>query len=247
MSKQAFSLNQEIARFVLDKAASGEPYTQEQLAYVNQYVGFGGMWNYDEALTKERGLYEYYTPAEVVAKMVGLAFRYGYQSGPVLEPSCGIGRFLHYFDPKEKVTGIELDEISSLIAKANFPSYDIRHQTFNSLFVDRRGNRQDYRAQYQLVIGNPPYGDFAGKGTQVEKRSTKANTYVDYFITRGLDLLLPGGLLIYIIPSAFLDGKATAVKTNILAKAELLDAYRLPKSIFTQTDIQTDIVVFKKN
>ena len=69
---------------------------------------------------------------------------------------------------------------------------------------------------------------------------------MDYFITRGVDLLLPGGILIYIIPSAFLDGKETAVKANILAKAELLDAYRLPKSIFTQTDIQTDIVVFKK-
>lgn len=52
MSKQAYLHNQEIARFVLDKAASGEPYTQEQLAYVNQYVGFGGMWNYDEALIK---------------------------------------------------------------------------------------------------------------------------------------------------------------------------------------------------
>lgn len=246
MSKTAFLNNQEIARFVKDQANSAEPYTQEQLAYVNHYIGFGGMWNYDDTLAKERGLYEYYTPPEVVAKMVGLARRYGYTGGPVLEPSCGIGRFLHYFDPQEEVTGIELDEISYLIAKANFPTYDIRHQSFNALFVDRRGNRQDFKASYQLVIGNPPYGAFAGKGTQAEKRATKARTYIDYFITRGLDLLLPGGLLIYIVPSAFLDGKADEARTEILRKGELLDAYRLPKSIFAQTDIQTDIIVFKK-
>lgn len=246
MSKTSYLLNQQIAAFVRDKARSGSPYTQADLAYVNGYVGYGGMWKLDEKLSKERGLYEYYTPTAVVSKMVGLAYAHGYAGGPVLEPSCGIGRFLHYFDPKEQVTGIELDEVSYLIAQVNFPTYDIRHQSFNTLFVDRRGKAQPFQPTYRLIIGNPPYGDFAGRGTQAEKRITKANTYVDYFITRGLDLLLPKGLLIYIVPSAFLDGRETPVKTDILHKAQLVDAYRLPKGIFAQTDIQTDIIVFQK-
>ena len=246
MSKRAYQLNQDIAEFVKNKAAIGTPYTQEDIAFVNQYIGYGGMWNYDDDLAKERGLYEYYTPVELISAMIGLAYQHGYQGGPVLEPSCGIGRFLHYFPPQEKVTGIELDEISYLIARANFPTYDIRHQSFNELFIDRRGKQQEFKAAYHLVIGNPPYGEFAGKGTRAEKRLTRANTYVDYFITRGLDLLLPGGLLVYVIPSAFIDGSATAVKEEILQKANLRDAYRLPKGIFAQTDIQTDIVVFQK-
>ena len=58
---------------------------------------------------------------------------------------------------------------ATLIAKANFPGQDIRHQSFNSLFVDRRGNSLAFQSAYQLVIGNPPYGAFAGKGTQTEK------------------------------------------------------------------------------
>lgn len=241
-TKTQYDLNKQIESFVLQTNS----FREKDLSFLNQYAGFGGMWNMDQELSKERGLYEYYTPIPIVEKMVGLAMKYGYTAGPVLEPSCGIGRFLHYFSPKEEVVGIEIDKVSWTIAKANFPNFKILHQSFNQLFVDRRGNSMPFKPHYKLIIGNPPYGDFKGRYTAQEKRLTKSNTYVDYFITRGLDLLLKGGLLIYIIPSAFLEGEETAVKSLIAQKAELLDAYRLPKGIFDQTDIGTDIVVFKK-
>ena len=247
MSKTQFTLNQQIETFILQHLQEGKSFNESDLAFLNQYAGYGGMWNLATELKKERGLYEYYTPIPVVEKMVGLAARYGYTKGPVLEPSCGIGRFLHYFSPEEQVTGIELDQVSYLIAKANFPTLRILHQSFNELFIDRRGNAVPFKAEYQLVIGNPPYGAFSGRFTQQEKQITKASNYVEYFISRGLDLLLPGGLLIYIIPSAFLEGSKNDAKTIIMGKSELVDAYRLPKSIFDQTDIQTDIVVFRKN
>ena len=81
-----------------------------------------------------------------------------------------------------------------------------------------------------------------------EKKFTKAKEYDHYFITRSLDLLRSGGLLVFIIASSFLDsGKSyTEVKKRIAAKAELKDAYRLPNGIFKSTDVGTDIVVFKK-
>lgn len=246
MSQKKYSLNRSIEAFVLEKERAGRPYTEEELAYVNQYIGYGGMWQQSAELQKERGLYEYYTPVSLVEKMVGLAHKYGFRQGKILEPSCGIGRFLHYFSPESELTAIELDKTSYLIARANFPRFTILHQSFNELFVDRRGRSIPFEADYQLVIGNPPYGAFAGRHTAHEKSITKADTYVDYFITRGLDLLQARGLLIYIIPSAFLDGAETPVKSAILQKARLLDAYRLPKAVFEQTDIQTDIVVFQK-
>ena len=43
-----------------------------------------------------------------------------------------------------------------------------------------------------------------------------------------------------------MDADLDPVRENILAKAELVDAYRLPVKTFDQTDIQTDIVIFKK-
>lgn len=249
MSKSQYKLNKEIEAFVLSKAMDKvylKPFTQEEIAYINQYKGYGGLWSFDANLEPSRGLYEYYTPIEVVEKMVGLAYQYGYKSGPVLEPSCGVGRFLHYFSPNEKVTGIELDKVSAIIASVNFPTFKIINQSFNQLFVDRRGKRKKFSPTYQLVIGNPPYGEFTGRYTTEEKKATKVRNYVEYFILRGLHLLKPGGLLIYIIPSSFLDGGETPAKRSIQAISELVDAYRLPKRIFAQTDIQTDIIVLRK-
>jgi type I restriction-modification system DNA methylase subunit len=246
MNLNTFNKNKAIEEMVLNKEKNNEPYSQEDMAFANLYVGYGGMWKFDDKLPKERGLYEYYTPVTVIEKMISLVVEYGYKGGKVLEPSCGIGRFLHYFHPKTKVTAIEPDKTSFLIAQANFPTFDIQNKTFNELFVDRRGNKLSPKGDFELVIGNPPYGTFSGRHSVVEKRQTLANTYVDYFITRGLDLLKKDGLLAYIIPSGFIDSSETEVKRNIMRKSELVDAYRLPRSIFSQTDLQTDIIILKK-
>lgn len=237
--------NQAIEQFIRDKTALKTPWQESDIAYINQYTGYGGEWEMP-GLPKERALYEYYTPIEVVEKMVGLSKKHGYSGGPVLEPSCGIGRFLHYFEPSEEVTGIEMDESSMLIARVNFPAYTILHQRFNEVFTDRSGKAQAWLPKYRLVIGNPPYGPFEGRFTAGEKSITHAETYVDYFIARSIDLLLPGGLLVFIIPSAWLDGQETKAKAQILTQADLIDAYRLPVGTFSQTDIGTDIIVFKK-
>jgi type I restriction-modification system DNA methylase subunit len=65
---------------------------------------------------------------------------------------------------------------------------------------------------------------------------------------RGVDLLKPGGLLVFIIPNTFLsnDNKYNAFKEKLNRKAELIDAYRLPNKIFSNTDISTDIIILKK-
>jgi type I restriction-modification system DNA methylase subunit len=245
MSKKAstYKTNKEIEAFIKDKKT---PFTQEDISYVNQYKGYGGMWDQDPDLEPKRGLYEYYTPIPIIEKMVGLAHKHGYDGGPILEPSCGIGRFLHYFSPKADVTGVEPDPISYEIAKANFPEFNIQNSTFNELFVDRRGNYQIYRKDYSLLIGNPPYGAFTGKFTSQEKKVYKPANYVEYFIVRGLSILRSGGLLIYIIPSSYLDSSDTTAKAEIREKAKLIDAYRLPAKVFDQTDIQTDIIVYQK-
>ena len=247
-SKSQYQLNKEIEDFVIKKKS---PYTQEEIAFVNRYSGYGGMWSFDANLanTPARGLYEYYTPIPVIEKMIGLANKYGYPTGPILEPSAGIGRFLHYFVPTDEVVALEPDMTSYLIAKANFPKFQILNQTFNELFVDRKGKVRDakiWQNKYGLVIGNPPYGSFQGRFTTQEKKVTQARTYVEYFILRGLMCLKKSGLLIYIIPSSFLDGDHSPAKEKISELGQLIDAYRLPVRIFEQTDIQTDIVVFKK-
>ena len=126
---------------------------------------------------------------------------------------------------------------------------------FESIFYSGK-TRVGHAAEYDLVIGNPPYGDFGGpySGKKGEKASTvkvplfRGSTYDQYFIWAGIELLKPGGLLIYIIPSSFLDNdkKYELFKDEIYSKADLINAYRMPFELFEFTGIGTDIVVFKK-
>lgn len=245
--RQSYELSREIELFVLDKEKSRIPYTAEEIAYVNQYTGFGGMWEFNKTLDADRGLYEYYTPWEVCSKMVGLASKHGYDGGPVLEPSCGIGRFLHYFKPGTEVLAVEPDKTSYLIAKANFPSFTVQNSTFNEIFVERNGKAKVFKPRFDLVIGNPPYGAFTGKLTTLEKAITGATTYPQYFVRRSADVLRPSGLCVFIVPSAFLDNTDGRIQREIQEMFTLVDAYRMPISTFGgQTDVATDIIILRK-
>ena len=86
-----------------------------------------------------------------------------------------------------------------------------------------------------------------------EDKYTDADSWVEYFIFRGLDLLQKDGLLIYIVGAEqynggtmFLDSPLTKAKKAIFEKADLIDAYRLPNKVFERTKVSSEIVIFKK-
>jgi|GEM_PF-833160 hypothetical protein len=242
-------LNVMIEDFIVEKDHENHVYSEEDKNYLKQYTGGGGLIK--QGATGKGILYEYFTPDEIVQKMWGLAIKYGYTNGDVLEPSCGIGNFIKYAPAAAKVVGYEINPYSNRIAEILYPHATIYQQPFETLFF--AGNvhlKDDFGdTRYDLVIGNPPYGEFSGKWAGMgEKKWTGAGEYDQYFITRGLDLLRKDGLLIFIIPSSFLSNasKYNKLKEKITAKATLIDAYRLPERAFKTTDIGTDIVVFRK-
>lgn len=255
MSKKQQKLNQEITDLVLQNEAkilAGEPITVSGADYLQQYTGSGGL---AKAGATGRGLlYEYYTPWEICQAMWSLAYKHGFTSGAILEPSCGIGRFLKFVDPTANtVDAYEYSKdnnVSFLIARACYPWANITNDYFESVFYEDNKRIQP-EPRYDLVIGNPPYGTFTGfyAGNKREGKYFTGNTYDQYFIWAGLKLLKPGGLLVFIIPSTFLQNAGTydSIKKEIANMAELLESYRLPKGVFDFTDIMTDIVVFKKN
>jgi hypothetical protein len=226
----------------------------DEAAFVARYVGGGGMQKYG-AKEGDYGagvLSEYYTPDNIVGIMVALARRHGYTAGPVLEPSCGVGRFLKYFPANEIVVGVEMQRTSYLIAKWLFPTFDIRHMQFEQLFTDARRSLNPTE-RFKLVIGNPPYGTFSGKYASMEKKQTDAQKVEEYFMLRGLQLLDPGGLLVYIIgcepangATPWLRSGDSKVKQRIADIADLVDAYRIPAGVFDFTDVVSEILVFRK-
>jgi adenine-specific DNA methylase len=251
MSKQQAQLNTEIAAFVRDKVASGDVWHKDELDYVQQYTGAGGIEM--EGATDTGVLSEFYTPDAIIQRMWALALEHGFTGGKILEPSAGTGRFLRYVDPANStVRAFEMSDVSGHILKACFPWADVTIGEFETLFYPNGPGQKRVQpmADYDLVIGNPPYGARMGKyqGKTLEGNYTMARTIDQYFMEKGVQLLKQGGLLVFIIPSSFLnnDGSYNAFKDALEQRAELIDAYRMPLGIFDFTSVASDIVVLRK-
>jgi type I restriction-modification system DNA methylase subunit len=244
-------LNRDIVLFLQSKLASGTVWNEEDLNYMQQYAGGGGL-NMDES-TDEGVLHEFYTPDGMIQRMWALAYQYGFTHGKILEPSAGTGRMLRYVDPANcTVHAFEIDETSGQILKACFPWANITIGEFESIFYPNtaRNKRVPQEPSFDLVIGNPPYGKRDGRlqGPKLEGGYTMAMTLDQYFLEKGVELLKPNGLLVMAIPSSFLtnDNKYNNFKASLSEKAELMDAYRMPLGIFDFTKIASDIIVLRK-
>jgi hypothetical protein len=182
--------------------------------------------------------------------MWDLAHHYGYDGGAVLEPSVGTGNFLKYVPKETAAIGFETNHYAARIAEILYPFATIHEKAFETNFFAGNVHLKDHfsSTRYSLVIGNPPYGEFSGKYAGMgEKKWTGCKQYEHYFTFRGLDLLKPGGLLVYILPSDFLRNERD-LKTaeKIASKCIGLDRFRLGDKIFKTTDINTDIIVLKR-
>lgn len=259
--KNSYELNRAIEEYLKMNNDRKYAWTADEKSFLLKYSGYGGLSKFGEFSREERKglLYEYYTPDAIVKKMWGLAYKYGYGTSDksVLEPSVGTGNFLRYAPEDARIVGYDINETSVKICQICFPHANIFLKPFEETFIFQnksiKDDLQDLE-KYSLVIGNPPYGTaksmLLGMG---EAKYTKVTNWVEYFITRGLDLLLPSGLLIYVVGAEqynggklFLDTPMSKAKEDIAEKAVLLDAYRLPRKIFERTGVSTEILVFKK-
>jgi hypothetical protein len=249
-----FSRNKAIEQLLEYNLANGLEFTQNEKDFINTYSGYGGLQKY--GATGKGIMTEYFTPDPTVQKMWELAYEHGFEDGDnVLENSVGVGRFLKYVPAKSKIDAFEINRYSYLICKILYPGIDIRNIPFEKYFVNDQNIsiKGNVTPKYHLVIGNPPYGDFESEYSHTEKKYTKAQNLTEYFITRSLDLLVSGGLLIYIIGVSienggipFLDSGRTETKVEIDQKADLIDFYRLGNKVFKHTEVLADIVVFRK-
>jgi hypothetical protein len=236
-----------------------EKWSADEKEFIGNYSGYGGLDEFGEI--SKGSLFEYYTPEKVIEKMWALAYKYGYKEGRMIEPAAAIGLFLkrEYVKSMVQKDALEINKYSARICKLLYPEVNVNDglevKFFEQLFIKNNYTvRNKVIPVYDLVIGNPPYGEaqglYMGMG---EKDYTKAKNYIDYFIFRGLDLLKPGGLLIYIIGAEvagggkpWLDQGTSKCKDAIALKGKLIDAYRLPEGLFARTNVVSDIIVFRK-
>lgn len=237
-----YEQNKEIESLVESK----DTFTQEEINFISQYTGMGGLEKYG---AEGRGLlHEYYTPIRLIEKMWGLVAKYSFVGGKVLEPSSGIGRFMQFTDAPTKA--YETNPLTAKICKILNPNAEVINDSFTSHFYSKdKYDKNEFENDFDLVIGNPPYGEFNDKNSYSEKKKINVpNMRFDhYFIIRGLDCLKSGGLLCFVVTdSLFKDSSNKKVISLIETKSELLDAYLLPDSTFPTTKQPTSLIVLKK-
>lgn len=238
-------INEEVEALLEAKNYStiSSEYTEEDRLLMSSYTGAGGK---ESAGAEGSGLLnEYYTPTPVIDKIWAIATTLQPDVMTAFEPSAGTGRFISNSPTEVKVDGAEISNVSGTIAQILNPDSEITIGDFQELFFDKKTNKQKEVSKYDMVVGNPPFGDRAGflKGKGEE---SNINRQEEYFIKRGLDMVKEGGHLIYVVNSSFLKTGISKGKNAIAKIGRLVSAYRLPENVFEDTSIGTDIVVFKK-
>lgn len=241
-SKKDIKAIREQCRKILEKPDS--EITETDKSILAQYEGGGGI--NEENRTSAQVLNEFYTPNNLIEKVWNLVDAYHPNGKTVLEPTAGIGKFANN-RPNNQFTMHELDETSARINKILHPKANVIQGAYQKQFLDEHERilNEDYvQPKYDIVIGNPPYGEYSGKYKNLEGKHHQR--YEEYFIEKGLDALKDeNSILAYVVPSGFLDSKNDKQKELIASKGQFVDAYRLPAGTFSTTDVGTDILIMR--
>lgn len=209
-----------------------EELTAEDRAALARYTGQGGIGDSQS---------EFYTPPAVAAAMWAMLRNAGFRGGPVLEPSCGTGVYMHTAPGGARVTGVEMDPTSARIAGALHRGAG--HET-RAASLERFAT-QDGR-KFEAVIGNVP---FCGRGSLIKEDKPELPRAEQYFVDTALDKAEDGGVVALLVPTNIMDGQNTrGFRERIMRKGRFLGAVRLPNTCFeaAHTEVTTDIILFRK-
>ncbi|WP_457945589.1 SNF2-related protein [Caproiciproducens sp. LBM24188] len=260
--KAKFQANMEAIKLLKYLEETTGQATPEQQQVLSRYVGWGGLadafdpdkesWSKEYAQLKElltpeeyaaaRGstLNAHYTSPTVIRAIYEAVGRMGFETGNILEPSCGVGNFFGMLPESmtgSKLYGVELDSISGRIAKQLYPKADIIVAGFET--TDRR----DF---YDLAIGNVPFGQYQVRDKAYDKLNFNIH---NYFFAKALDQVRPGGVVAFVTSRYTMDAKDSTVRRYLAQRAELLGAIRLPNNAFKAnagTEVVSDIIFLQK-
>ena len=238
--------------------AENRTATKDEQELLSKYVGWGGLspvfqpnhkcYNelknlltdseYEQA--RKSTMTAFYTSPVIIREMYNKLADMGFKDGKLLEPSCGVGNFIGTIPDNinAKVTGVELDSITGRIAKQLYPDADIQVCGFENSNLKENS--------FDVAVGNVPFGDIR----VYDKKYNKDNLLIhDYFFSKSLDMVKPGGVVAFITSKGTLDKQNDNARRLIAEKAEFLGAVRLPNNAFKAnagTDVTSDIIFLQK-
>ena len=261
--KAKFRMNVDAIRLLKKLEAENRLALPEEQEVLSKYVGWGALptafdegkaeWETEyaelrELLTPEEyaaarasTLNAHYTSPVVIQAMYSALESFGFRTGNILEPACGIGNFFGMLPDEmrgSKLYGIELDPVTGRIARQLYQTANIAIQGFEDT------NLPD--SFFDVAIGNVPFGETGVSDKRYDKHHFLIH---DYFIAKSLDKVRPGGIVAFITSSGTLDKQNPAARRFIAKRAELVGAIRLPNNAFQKnagTSVVTDILFLQK-
>ena len=199
---------------------------------------------------KSSVLTAFYTPPQVIDAISQTIRDKGLHIDKFLEPSAGIGSFIHTFVGNEtNVTAYEKDVLTGKILKQLYPESTVRISGFEEIPEKEQNS-------YDVVASNIPFGDTSvfDLSYSRSKDSAKiqaARSIHNYFFLKGNDMLREGGLQAFITSQGILNSaKNEPIRRALMENNDLVSVIRLPNNLFTDyagTEVGGDLIILQKN
>ncbi len=184
----------------------------------------------------------HYTSPTVISAIYDAVQQIGFTSGRVLEPALGVGNFFGLMpaemSARSRLTGVEIDPLTTRIARRLYPDADIRAQGFETAaFGD---------GSFDLAISNVPFGDYKLHDPSFNEHNFLVH---DYFFAKAVEKVRPGGLLALVTSKGTLDKVNSSLRGYLADKVDFIGAVRLPNTAFKRnanTEVTTDIVFLRR-
>jgi hypothetical protein len=213
--------------------------TPEDIEFLREnYTSMGGL------LPKGFNGGAFFTPTHV-AKFMWDVLKPRLPKAPrVLEPSVGSGVFLEHAPADAEITALEIDETSAKVTSLIYPHANVI--LGNALDHDR----ENY---YDVVIGNPPYGESVSTErefmTLTKRKGVYSGKSENAFIELAIRAAKPGGWIAFILPTG-IDFRQDAAKVRRLMYDTCwhFATIKLPPETFQHvgTSIATQILIMRK-
>lgn len=193
----------------------------------------------------------FYTPPAVIGAIADTLRESGIIVQRLLEPSAGIGSFIHSFADKnvQHVAAYEKDLLTGMVLRQLYPDRNIRVKGFEEIPETEQNS-------YDVVASNIPFGDtsvfdLSFTRSRGAARVQAARSIHNYFFLKGTDMLRDGGILAFITSQGLLNSpKNEPIRKELVREHSLVTAIRLPNNLFTDyagTEAGSDLVILQKN
>ena len=193
----------------------------------------------------------YYTPKHVVEAISQTLQQAGVEPQRFLDPSAGGGAFVDAFtwvNPRGERIAFEKDALTGLILSKLYPQTDVHIEGFEKLDT----NHENY---FDVAASNIPFGDIAvpdpvyATSDNIAYRKS-ASAIHNYFFLKGLDAVREGGIVAFITSQGVMNGKSPFVRMELMKRADLVTALRLPNNTFidsANTEVGSDLIILQKH